>query len=39
MPLEDFVAIGEPVALRIAAELSRALRLSLGAIGMPRGRG
>jgi IclR family pca regulon transcriptional regulator len=38
MPVEDFVTSAAPVALRIAAELSDGLRLSLGAIGIPRGR-
>lgn len=38
MPVESFIASAAPVALRIAAELSEGLRLSLGAIGIPRGR-
>ncbi len=38
MPVEAFVTSAAPVALRIAAELSEGLRLSLGAIGIPRGR-
>ena len=38
MPVEAFIASAAPVALRIAAELSDGLRLSLGAIGIPRGR-
>ncbi|MFM2150543.1 MAG: hypothetical protein RLZZ187_2849 [Pseudomonadota bacterium] len=38
MPVEAFIASAAPVALRIAAELSEGLRLSLGAIGIPRGR-
>lgn len=38
MPVEPFIASAAPVVLRIAAELSEGLRLSLGAIGMPRGR-
>jgi hypothetical protein len=36
--VEAFIASAAPVALRIAAELSDGLRLSLGAIGIPRGR-
>lgn len=38
MPIEGFIATAAPVALRIAAELAEGLRLSLGAIGLPRGR-
>jgi IclR family pca regulon transcriptional regulator len=38
MPVDAFIASAAPVALRIAAELSEGLRLSLGAIGIPRGR-
>ena len=38
MPVEAFIEGAAPVALRIAAELAEGLRLSLGAIGIPRGR-
>jgi len=38
MPVEAFIDAAAPVALRIAAELADGLRLSLGAIGIPRGR-
>jgi IclR family pca regulon transcriptional regulator len=38
MEAADFAAAAAPVALRIAAELGEGLRLSLGAIGLPRGR-
>lgn len=37
-PLQDFVDRAVPVALRIAGELAEGLRLSLGAIGLPKGR-
>lgn len=37
-PLQDFVDCAVPVALRIAGELAEGLRLSLGAIGLPKGR-
>jgi IclR family pca regulon transcriptional regulator len=38
LPVDDFVRGAVPVALRVAGELGTALRLSLGAIGLPRGR-
>jgi NAD(P)-dependent dehydrogenase (short-subunit alcohol dehydrogenase family) len=38
MPVDAFTAGAGPLALRIAAELAEGLRLSLGAIGIPRGR-
>lgn len=38
MPIGDFIASAAPVALRIAGELADGLRLSLGAIGLPRSR-
>ena len=38
MPADAFIASAAPVARRIAAELAEGLRLSLGAIGIPRGR-
>ncbi len=37
-PLQDFVDLAAPVATRIAEELAQGLRLSLGAIGVPKGR-
>jgi IclR family pca regulon transcriptional regulator len=39
MGVEDFVREAAPVALRIAGELAEGLRLSLGAIALPRGGG
>jgi IclR family pca regulon transcriptional regulator len=38
LPVGAFVADAAPVALRIAAELAEGVRLSLGAIRVPRGR-
>ncbi len=38
MPIDAFVAAAAPRALRIAAELGEGVRLSLGAIGVARGR-
>jgi IclR family pca regulon transcriptional regulator len=38
MPVQPFIESAAPVALRIAAELREGLRLSLGAIGLARGR-
>jgi IclR family pca regulon transcriptional regulator len=38
LPIDGFVAGAAPVALRIAADLSDGLRLSLGAIGLPQAR-
>lgn len=38
MPVDAFTDAAAPVALRIAAELGEGLRLSLGAIGLTRGR-
>ena len=38
LPIDAFVAAAAPQALRIAAELGEGVRLSLGAIGVLRGR-
>ncbi|NMJ40127.1 IclR family transcriptional regulator [Roseomonas sp. JC162] len=38
LPVAEFVAGAAPVALRISSELAEGVRLSLGAIRVPRGR-
>jgi NAD(P)-dependent dehydrogenase (short-subunit alcohol dehydrogenase family) len=38
LPVAEFVQVAAPVALRIAPELAEGVRLSLGAIRVPRGR-